>query len=269
MKKIHFVSIGISIALILLIFQLPRVVVENEKVQEIQNEQTEQHGMSVPQNVVEKIKELRSLIKKEENLEKKAKFAHSLSRIYLDYGKLDSAVLFANRIKQWKSAFSSVLFSDIYFTAFERAQNQETAKIYADSAKSELQVLLDKDPNNLDLKNKLAMTLVVSDNPMSGIMMLRDVVKEDPKNRQAQLNLGLLSIKSGQFSKARERFKQLVLRDSTDYEAKLYLAVSLLETNKESQAKEVLQEIINTNDSIPIIKQMAVDYLKKIGRAHV
>lgn len=264
MKRIHYVSIAVALVLVILIFQLPRVVVENEKVQELTNKEPQQHGMAIPKNVTKKMEELRSFMKEEGNLEKKAKFAHSLARYHLDYGNLDSAVLYANRIKSWKSSFSSVLYSDIYFTAFERAQNQEKAKEYADSSKNELKKLLEKDPSNLDFKNKLAMTLVVSENPMSGIMMLREVLETQPNNRQALLNIGLLSIKSGQFGKAKERFRKLVSLDSTDYEAKLYLAVSLLETSKKTEAKKVLQQIINTQDSIPIIKQMAGDYLKNL-----
>ena len=156
----------------------------------------------------------------------------------------------------------SELVADVYFKAFERSQSQSQAKEYSEYARGVLEKLLDKDPSNLLLKNRLAMTLVTSENPMAGIALLREVLQSDGNNRQAILNLGLLSIQSGQFDRARERFEKLVSLDASDQEARLYLAVSMIEINEQSQAKLLLEEILSSKDSIPAIKMMATDYLK-------
>ncbi|NQZ74949.1 MAG: tetratricopeptide repeat protein [Ekhidna sp.] len=258
MTRTQLILVLAATSLVVLLFQLPRSVVENEQLQEVT--QTESHSMEVPQEVENQINELRRLIDQEENPDKKANFAHSLARRYLDYGLVDSATVYAARIQDWKNE-PSELAADIYFTAFERSSGPDQAKKNAESARVVLSRLLDKDPSNLVLKNRMAMTLVVSDNPMAGIAMLREVLEDDDTNRQAILNLGLLAIQSGQFERAKERFEKLMSLNTEDYEAKLYLAVSLMEINQQSQARLLLEEILAVQDSIPAIKMMANDYL--------
>ena len=211
----------------IVLYQLPRVVVENDQLQEV-SDNTEDHAFSISPEVQARMSELRRLIGEEENVDKKTNFAVSLASYYLDYGVLDSAIILGEQIKEWSNTPSEDAM-EIYFKAFERSQNQEDARAYANTAKEIIEKLLDNDPANLVLRNKLAMTLVVSDNPMSGITMLREVLVEDENNRQAILNLGLLAIQSGQFDRARTRFEKLVSLDAADHEAKLYLAVTMIE----------------------------------------
>ncbi|MEQ9466912.1 MAG: tetratricopeptide repeat protein [Ekhidna sp.] len=258
MTRSQLILVLAAVALVVVLFQLPRSVVENEQVQEVV--ETESHSMEIPQEVENQINELRRLIREEENIDKKANFAHSLARHYLDYGVVDSAASYAEAMELWVSS-PSELVADIYFTAFERSPGPEQAKEYAAKAREVLQQMLDKDPINLVVKNRLAMTMVVSENPMAGITLLREILEADETNRQAILNLGLLAIQSGQFERAKERFENLVSMNASDHEAKLYLAVSLMEINQQSQARLLLEEILATQDSIPAIKIMANDYL--------
>ncbi|WP_425389703.1 tetratricopeptide repeat protein [Ekhidna sp.] len=261
MTRTQLILVLGAAALVVVLFQLPRSVVENEQLQEVT--QTESHSMEIPQEVETQINELRRLVEEEGNIDKKANFAHSLARRYLDYGIVDSAARYAERIHGWSEG-PSELAADIYFTAYERSQGPDQAKEYALKAREVLQNLLDKDPDNLVVKNRLAMTMVVSENPMAGINMLREILVVDETNRQAILNLGLLAIQSGQFDRARERFEKLVSLNPADHEAKLYLAVSLMEINQQSQARLLLEEILATQDSIPAVKVMAGDYLNSL-----
>ncbi|MEM9337220.1 MAG: tetratricopeptide repeat protein [Bacteroidota bacterium] len=259
MNRSQLILSLLGIVLIVLLFQLPTVVVENDQLQEVAP--TETHSLEIPAAVLQEISGLSAQITSEEDFEKKINFAHYLANRYLDYGVLDSAISVAEKIENWAEGPSENAMS-IYFKAFERSQNQEQTKEYAQKARTLLKQLMEKDPSNLSLKNKLAMTLVVSENPMAGISMLREILEVNENDRQAILNLGLLAIQSGQFDRAKERFKKLVSLDTTDHEAKLYLAVSMIEINQQSQAKPLLEEILNTKDSIPAIKMMATDYLK-------
>ena len=54
-----------------------------------------------------------------------------------------------------------------------------------------------------------AVALVNGQDPMRGIMMLREIVQEDPANAEAHWHLGLFSVQSGQMDKALERFKKV------------------------------------------------------------
>jgi tetratricopeptide (TPR) repeat protein len=91
-------------------------------------------------------------------------------------------------------------------------------------------------PNTLEVKTGLGIAYVTgTPNPMQGITLLLDVVKQDPKNLKANLNLGLFSMKSGQFDKAVERFKT-VIAIAPSAEAWFYLASSYESMDKKAEA---------------------------------
>lgn len=264
MKQPQLLLALFGLVAVVLIYQLPKVVVENNKLQEVSgNPGNQQHSLEIPSEVrftIEKMKD--SLVNISDN-NKRINFALSLAKNYLDYGVLDSAVYYGDQVAEWLSEPSNQV-ADIYFKAYERSSNTQKGSKYASKAEAVYEVLLEKDPTNHFLKNRLAMTLVVSDNPMSGITMLREIVEEDPENRQAILNLGLLAIQSGQFERAKERFEKLLEINPIDHEAKLYLAVSLIEINDQDRARSVLNEILASQDSIPAIRMMAEDYLNSL-----
>lgn len=54
-----------------------------------------------------------------------------------------------------------------------------------------------------------AIALVQGQEPMRGIMMLREIVQQDPANAEAHWHLGLFSVQSGQWDKALDRFKKV------------------------------------------------------------
>ncbi|MEJ7694142.1 tetratricopeptide repeat protein [Daejeonella sp.] len=91
-------------------------------------------------------------------------------------------------------------------------------------------------PNTPEVKTGLGIAYVsVTPNPMQGIQLLLDVVKNDPKNLKANLNLGLFSMKSGQYEKAVERFKT-VISLAPSAEAWFYLASSYENMGKKPDA---------------------------------
>jgi lipopolysaccharide biosynthesis regulator YciM len=63
--------------------------------------------------------------------------------------------------------------------------------------------------NPAEVKMAEAIALVQGQDPMRGIMMLREVLEEDPNNAEAHWHLGLFSIQSGQYEKALDRFRKV------------------------------------------------------------
>ncbi len=91
-------------------------------------------------------------------------------------------------------------------------------------------------PNTPEVKTGLGIAYVTgTPNPMQGIQLLLEVVKNDPKNVKANLNLGLFSMKSGQYEKAVERFKT-VISLAPSAEAWFYLASSYENMGMKSDA---------------------------------
>ncbi len=91
-------------------------------------------------------------------------------------------------------------------------------------------------PNTSEVKTGLGIAYVSgTSNPMQGIQLLLEVVKNDPKNLKANLNLGLFSMKSGQYEKAVDRFKT-VIAQAPSAEAWFYLASSYENMGMKSEA---------------------------------
>ncbi len=66
----------------------------------------------------------------------------------------------------------------------------------------------------------------ISDNPMQGILPVREIAQKDPDNVYAQMVLGLGGKKSGQYDKAIERFNSVVQKHPDNLEAVFNLAES-------------------------------------------
>jgi tetratricopeptide (TPR) repeat protein len=64
----------------------------------------------------------------------------------------------------------------------------------------------------------------ISDNPMQGILPVREIAQKDPGNIYAQMVLGLGGKKSGQYDKAIERFLIVVQKEPENMEAIFNLA---------------------------------------------
>ena len=66
-------------------------------------------------------------------------------------------------------------------------------------------------------KTAEAVALVDGQDPMRGIMMLREILQEDSNNVEAHWQLGLFSVQSGQYDKALYRFQKVLALDSVNF----------------------------------------------------
>jgi len=106
-------------------------------------------------------------------------------------------------------------------------------------------VLLEKalvlNPNNDSTKINLGACYLfgnISDNPMQGILKVKEVVDKNPQNIYGQLILGLGGKKSGQYPKAIERFNTILKLSPNNLEAMVNLAECYELTNQKDQAIE-------------------------------
>jgi len=130
-------------------------------------------------------------------------------------------------IAQKESSYENwVLAGDQLTTAYQTTQDSTTQPVLVQKAITTYQAALKLNPASLNAKTGLGSAYVSGTaNPMQGIQLLLEVVKEDPKNVKANTNLGLFSMRSGQFDKAITRFK-IVIEQKPDPEAWFYLATS-------------------------------------------
>lgn len=76
----------------------------------------------------------------------------------------------------------------------------------------------------------------ISDNPMQGILAVKEIADKDPGNLYAQMMLGMGGIQSGQYDKAAERFLAVISRQPGNIQAILSLAAVYEQLGKKEDA---------------------------------
>ena len=257
MNKVQIVLVLSGTALILILYSLPRNVVENDILKE--NISDSHNILIIPQEVRQRINSLKMKWKSASSLEKKRNFADSLATIYLNYQILDSGIWFVDFIKSTNPKGRELRIADLVYRAYQRSNDPVKAREIGKKAEQEIRAAMELYPSNSSLKRKLAMTLVTSENPMVGIQILREMLEENPKDTETIMNLGILSIQSGQFPKAEERFKNLLTIDSTNEEAKFYLGMSQIEQGNRA-GLSIMRDL--TGSSNLAIQSLATEYLE-------
>jgi len=258
MLRSRIILLVISIVLIAVIFSLPKIVVDNEEdkletndsevssstenTQQMDSSEEEVHNSKLSSELTSKARELRNKLEEANTKEKSSIFADSLAALYSSVNKLDSAAKYVEL-----STTDKELIGDAYYEAFTFAVSPEKANALGEKVRKYYAEILNEDASRLDLKTKIAMTYVSSDNPMSGIMMLREVIEQEPTNEEALFNLGILSIQSGQYDKAIGRFETLLEHHPKNEQAEFYLALSYFNENRPEDAKRLFQKIKNTS----------------------
>ena len=187
-----------------------------------------------------------------------------MAGLYDRINRPDSAAAFIEMIvedspgvENWARA------GDAYYEAYGMAADPSVRSLYATRSREYYQQVLEEDPSNMGIKNRVAMTWLASSSPMQGILTLREIIQEDPNNEQALFNLGVLSIQSGQYDKAVERFEQLIAINPQNIEAHFFLGVSQLELGNKLAARKEF-EYVKDNGNDPAVIADAESYLESI-----
>jgi cytochrome c-type biogenesis protein CcmH/NrfG len=169
-------------------------------------------------------------------------------------------------VAQKESSYENwVLAGDQLTTAYQTTQDSTTQPVLVQKAITAYQAALKLNPASLDAKTGLGSAYVSGTaNPMQGIQLLLEVVKEDPKNVKANTNLGLFSMRSGQFDKAIIRFKT-VIEQKPDPEAWFYLATSYenLGQNKDAILAYEKSKELAANPGLSDFVDQKIQALKK------
>ena len=269
MLKTRLLIIAICAISIWLLFQLPKVVIENEgtltgaTVQDSIAANLPEH-VQAPTEVRRAITQLKKEYGNSTGNEKNAIFADSLASLYRAANQFDSAAWFAERASEFfKTTESWMKTADNYYQAYTLAVNQDKQRSLGSKAQEFYGKVLDREPENLDAKTKMAMTYLTSSNPMQGITMLREVLAKDPKNELALFNMGMLSIQSGQYDRAVERLEELIEINPDHIQGQLLLGLALMNSGDKERAK-VQFEKVKQMDKDPAVQATVDSYLKDL-----
>ena len=266
MIKSRIILTVVSVVLIVLIYSLPKVVVDNDSELESEIDQSEEsHTEQFDQEALDGVRSMLNQLESSPDNEKSAIFADSLATLYDQLGLLDSAASFRAQYAELVPETQSYLLAgEAYYKAFSFSANQQNVEIFGQKAREFFEKVMESQPDNLDVKAKIAMTYVSGSTPMQGIMILRSIIEEDPENEVALFNLGILSIQSGQYDKAIERLEKLTALDPENIQAQYFLGVSYFETDKKDDAKRVFESILamEPDETVQASVESYLDQLK-------
>lgn len=272
------ISVG-AILLVIGIFLLPKVVVDNKGSSAVQEdegvEQTGATSANPPLNEIHNapissedeqlLASLRENYKNNEDNKKSAIFADSLAVVFKRNNKLDSAAkYFAVAAEYAPSKEALVRAGDAYYEAFTYAVAPDKSQELGKKARDYYERVMEDDGQEmLDVKARVAMTYIASSEPMRGIGLLREILEKDPRHEGAIFNLGMLSIQSNQYEKAIERFEQLVSLYPENLQAQYYLGLSYFEAGRKTMAKKQFEKV-KSLDNDPEVQAAADSYLEEI-----
>lgn len=273
MLKTRILLLVISVVLIVVLFLLPKIVVENDAPLAEAGDTTaathqepamgDMHAQA-PAAVVASIHKLRSAFAIGTEKEKNAIFADSLANLYETAGKFDSSAWFAEEASKFFNTMGSwIKAGDKYYQAYGFAIDRNRQQALAVKAREFYQKVLDQDPTNLEAKTKMGMTYLSDANPMQGIVMLREVLAADPKNELALYNMGMLSLQSGQHEKAVDRMQELIKINPNHIQGHLLLAIALMNTGDKDGARAQFEKVKQL-DKDPSVHATVDSYLKDL-----
>lgn len=271
MKKSILLSCVFAVALVGTLFSLPKVVVNN-KGKEMEKEGSQSaaaapatasapesspkshDGAVLSPDQQKMIDQLRNGFNQAVEKEK-VNAGIKLSDEFAKLQKLDSAAFYAEKVAILSPSVDNLVRTgDRYYEAYGFAVDEQKAKNLGIKTREYYQKAIDQNPGLLAAKANMAMTYVNTENPMQGILMLREVIDADPTNELALFNLGILSMRSNQYSKAADRFRQILTNNPANTKAKFYLGLSLVELGDKEQARKVLSEV-KKEEKDPVIQQ--------------
>lgn len=285
-KKQRYGLIAGALLFVVGLYFLPRVVVDNEASEEELNAATvtaegmeeevgqspepanpehEAHQTALPPQLKQQVDRWRSAFKTTRNSAEKQEMLDSLTAIWKGIQRWDSIAVYTEIL--WKESGDPRLrrkAGDAYYEAMTRAGSQQESARLAQKARNYLEERLRNSPADLNVKTKLGMTYVPTQNPMQGITMIREVLEEDPEHPLALLNLGLLSMRSGQFDKAVERFRKLTAVSPEDAQAHFYLGVAYTESGVPERARPAFTSARDLAGTDSLLMEAAQNYLDNL-----
>lgn len=160
-----------------------------------------------------------------------------------------AAVWFERKSEINKNELSYLDAAYRYFDAFKMAADTGVRGMMVDKAILNYEKVLEINPGNLNAKTDLGACYAEGTNePMKGIMLLREVINANPKHEMAQYNLGMLSVKSGQLDKAIERFNTVLEINPARNEVNFYLGQVYIQKGDTAKAISTLEAFIRNAD---------------------
>ncbi len=265
MRKVHFISLFVAIALTAALYFLvntkpPKVV--NEKgttagpMQGGQGMQPHAHAApptdsiltaartQLPAHAVSEITAIETQLSGITDSTKMAPVYTELAKAWQQHKQLPVAAYYLSKAAKLENSEKKLNFAGQFFLDLVHETSSESVRMWeAEQAVSCFQRSLELNPGNDTTKMALAATYIEGvGETMQGVQMLLGITREKPDNVPANLMLGRLSVQSGQFDKAIQRFETILKQEPKNTEALYFLAESYKGKGNKEKAIALFEE---------------------------
>ncbi|RYE22857.1 MAG: tetratricopeptide repeat protein [Sphingobacteriales bacterium] len=265
MRKVHFISILASAALIAALFFLgntkpPKPTKEEGTAQgPVQGGQGMQPQHAPPASTdsiltasraqlpAHAVTEIDSIAKQLAGIQDSAKMAPvftTLAKEWQQHKQLPVAAYYYAKAAKLENSEKKLNFAGQFFLDLVHETSSESVRMWeAEQAAACFQRSLELDPNNDTTKMALAATYIEGvGETMQGVQILLGITREKPDNIPANLMLGRMAVQSGQFDKAIKRFETILKLEPKNTEALYFLAEAYKGKGNKEKAIELFEE---------------------------
>ncbi|MES2004491.1 MAG: tetratricopeptide repeat protein [Bacteroidota bacterium] len=241
MKKQQFLLVGFALVLFVLLYFFGKTTPPKKPELANSGTQTAEHQSIKFDDLLVKAKEkisaaqserlmqLENAVKRGDVKDQQLHVYHQLARFWADSAHIfEPYAYYTGEAAKLENSEKSLTFAAHLFLDNLMTEGQPAMQYWlASNAKVLFEKAIALNPANDSSKIGLGACYLfgnISDNPMQGILPVRDIAQKDPGNVYAQMVLGLGGKKSGQFDKAIERFTLVVQKQPDNVEALFNLA---------------------------------------------
>lgn len=239
MKKQQFILIGSGIVLFCLIYFFGRTIPPKKNVDQVAaasdsnavtiNNILDASRKQLTASQQSHVSMLEAAVVRGDVKDQQIKVYNQLASFWRDSAHLllPAAWYTAEAAKLEKSEKNLTFAARFFLDGVQRQENPGLRKWMAEQAKELFEKALQLNPGNDSLKVGLGSCYIfggISETPMQGILMVREVADRNPANTYAQYTLGVGSLISGQLDKAIERLLKVVQYEPGNADAVLLLA---------------------------------------------
>lgn len=137
-----------------------------------------------------------------------------LSGKWYSFNNYSISGLYAEQVAEKENTEMAWMITGTMFKeGVAQSQDEQMRRNFTDKAVKAFENALSINPKNIENQINLALCYTQNppkDNPMKGILMLRDLDSKNPKNPKILFQLAQLAMKTNQFAKAIERLEQIL-----------------------------------------------------------
>jgi thioredoxin-like negative regulator of GroEL len=187
--------------------------------------------------------DIQSLTQKAEN--NTPSVLKQLSGAWHDIGREEIAAYYAEKVAEIEKTEEAWSIAGAnYYLAIQQNTEQNIRDFCTQKATNAFQNAISTNPSNLDNRINLALCYTENppkDNPMKGILQLRELDKENPENIPVNVQLARLAIKTGQFDRAIERLEKMEAKEPNNKRV-LCLLADAYQGGNNPKAAEMLKK---------------------------